>query len=81
MRTATPNMAYQAAETAHGEVSRLTLTIQQLLDAVRRGQTITVHDMEVLHVDCRVLAVSVAQTFHAIAHVPHERRALEADHA
>ena len=71
----TTSIAAEAAETAHGEVSRLTLTIQQLLDAVRRGQTITAHDMEVLHVDCRVLAVSVAKVFHAVARVPRERRA------
>jgi hypothetical protein len=90
MSNITPSMAAQAAETAHGEVTRLTLKIQQLQDAVRRGQTATEDDLHVLLVDCRVLGVAVAQTFHALAHVPRERRDLgridamlrmEVDHA
>jgi hypothetical protein len=70
----TPSMAAQAAETAHNEVTRLTLKIQQLQDAVRGGQVANEHDLHVLLVDCRVLGVAVAQTFHALAHVPRERR-------
>lgn len=90
MSTVTPSMAAQAAETAHNEASSLTLKIQQVLDAVRRGQVVTEHDMHSLLIDCRVLGVAVAQTFHALAHVPRERRdigridamlRLEVDHA
>jgi hypothetical protein len=69
--------AVMAAEEANTEVVRLSLTIQTLLDAAKRGQAITEHDLHILHVDCGVLRVAVARAFHAVSHSAHSRRAEE----
>lgn len=70
------SQAFTSAEAAHKEAISVSLSIQTLLDAVERGQTITADDLRIMRRDIGVLRCAVALTFHAVAHQSDERRDL-----
>jgi hypothetical protein len=65
------------AQAANNEAVRISASVQQLLDALERGQAITSGDLKMLRTDCGVLRYAVARTFHAISSEEKHRRLME----